>query len=259
MIWSFGKQVGNPTKKMQTRLEEGFSCGNFMSQKSQLHLLYTCPFCWKVRGVIEHLGLDVEYVGVNGMKMRKQLSFAGDWGKVPIFTDEEGQHHVDSTPLIYLLDQKYNAGKLAKTDNATRQNDWITWVDTHMSKATVPILYGTLPSALKTTTRVSKLEKFGFFSKRLYSWAGFLVMWGFIARKRVKKDGRKPKRLWHDLLTEFTNEHGTQPFFGGEHPDVVDFAAFGYMRSISPFPQFSLLADHQAGMAWYNRMQATLQ
>ena len=31
-----------------------------------------------------------------------------------------------------------------------------------MSKATVPI-YGTIGSALKTTTRISKLEKFGFF------------------------------------------------------------------------------------------------
>ena len=77
-------------------------------------------------------------------------------------------------------------------------------------------------------------------------------------QKRVKKDGRKPKQLWHDLLTEFTDAHEGGAFFGGDTPDLPDFAAFGYMRSISPFPQFSLLEDHQAGMAWYNRMMATL-
>jgi glutathione S-transferase len=83
-------------------------------------------------------------------------------------------------------------------------------------------------------------------------------MWGIIARKRVKSDGRRPKQLWHDLLGEFTDAHNGEPFFGGQQPDLVDFAAFGYMRSVSPFPQFSLLSDHAAGMAWYRRMEGTL-
>lgn len=229
-----------------------------MGQRPALYMLYSCPFCWKVRGLIEHLGLDVDYVPVNGMKIRKEVAFAGDWGKVPVFTDESGEHFVDSTPLLHHIDATYNQGNLAKTENKERRDKWMTWVDTHMSKATVPILYGSLGSALKTTTRISKIEKFGFLSRRLYAWAGFPVMWGIIARKRVKRDGRKPKQLWHDLLTEFTEAHDEQPFFGGELPDLVDFAAFGYMRSVSPFPQFEQLADHQAGMAWYRRMEASL-
>ena len=230
-----------------------------MGQKPQLHLLYSCPFCWKVRGLIEHLGMDVDYVGVNGMKIRKEVSFAGDWGKVPVFTDESGKHHVDSTPVLKHIDATYNGGRLAAMGDKARQDEWMTWVDTHMSKATVPILYGSLASALKTTTRISKIETFGFLSKRLYAWAGFPIMWGIIARKRVKRDGRKPKQLWHDLLTEFTAAHDGQPFFGGEQPDLVDFAAFGYMRSVSPFPQFAQLTDHTAGMAWYRRMESSLQ
>ena len=229
-----------------------------MPQSPQLHILYSCPFCWKVRGLIEHLDLDVEYVGVNGMKIRKEVAFAGDWGKVPVFTDENGDHHVDSTPLLRHIDATYNGGKLAAIGDAERQDTWMEWVDTHLSKATVPNLYGSLGSALKTTTRISKIETFGFFSKRLYAWAGFPIMWGIIARKRVKRDGRRPKQLWHDLLGEFTDAHNGKPFFGGEQPDLVDFAAFGYMRSVSPFPQFALLSDHAAGMAWYRRMEGTL-
>ena len=84
-------------------------------------------------------------------------------------------------------------------------------------------------------------------------------MWVIIAKKRGKKDGRKPKQLWQDLLTDFTNEFGNEAFLGGKNPDIVDSAAFGYMRSISPFPQFTLLEDHTAGMAWYRRIEATMQ
>jgi microsomal prostaglandin-E synthase 2 len=230
-----------------------------MGQTPTLHMLYTCPFCWKVRGVIEHLGIEVEYVSVNGMKIKKEVSFAGDWGKVPVFTDENGEYFVNSTPVMKHIDAAYNDGKLASKGDAARQDKWLEWADAKVSKATVPILYGTLGAALKTTTRISKLEKFGFISKRLYAWAGFPIMWGIIARKRVKKDGRTPKKLWHDLLTEFTDEHGEHAFFGGDSPDLVDFGMFGYVRSISPFPQFTLLEDHQKGMAWYRRMEGTLQ
>ena len=136
--------------------------------------------------------MDIEYIPVNGMKIKKDVAFAGDWGKVPVFTDENGEHVVDSTPLLKHIDAAYNGGKMAAMGDAERQKQWLEWVDLHMSKATVPILYGSLGSALKTTTRISKIEKFGFFSKRLYAWAGFPIMWGIIARKRVKKTAESP-------------------------------------------------------------------
>lgn len=228
-----------------------------MGKDGTLHLLYTCPFCWKVRGLIRYLNLDVSYHGINGLWAKKELKFVDDWNKVPVFTDNEGKHHVDSTPIMKYLDQTHNNGKLF-LENQERQQKWLEWCDTKLSKATIPILYGGFFSALSTTRRVSKEEKFGFVSRKAYAWLGFPVMWGIIARSRVKKDGRTPQQLWHDLLDEFTSEVGEKSFFGGSTPDLVDFAAFGYMRSISPFKQFSLLTNHEKGMAWYHRMMALI-
>lgn len=230
-----------------------------MTNVGQLHMLYTCPFCWKVRGLLEHLDIPHERVQVNPMKQKKTLPSAPEWTKVPVWVDSKSGVHVDSTPIMKQIDAAHNDGKLWAADDEARRDKWMEWVDLHMSKATIPILYGSLGSALKTTTRVSKLEKFGFISKRLYAWAGFPIMWGIIARKRVKKDGRTPKKLWHDLLSEFTNEFGGKTFFGGDSPNLVDLAAFGYVRSISPYPQFSQIEDHQAGMNWYKEVEATLK
>ena len=230
-----------------------------MGSAGNLHMLYTCPFCWKVRGLLEHLDIEYEQVQVNPMKAKKTLPSAPEWKKVPVWVDSEDKVFVDSTPIMKHIDEVHNSGNLWKSDNEERRDQWMEWVDLHMSKATIPILYGSLFSALKTTTRVSKLEKFGFFSKRLYAWAGFPIMWGIIARSRVKKDGRTPKQLWHDLLTEFTGQFDGKQFFGGESPDLVDLAAFGYVRSISPYPQFSQLEDHQNGMLWYKAVEATLK
>jgi glutathione S-transferase len=230
-----------------------------MGNKPELFILHTCPFSWKLRSLLQHIGLDYEEVQVNPLKIKKQLAFSDGWNKVPVWRDTDGTVLVDSTPMMKELDAKYNSGKLMKSGDEARRDEWLEWVDEHFKRATIPILYGGLFSALKTTTRVSKLEKFGFFSKRLYAWAGFPIMWGIIARSRVKKDGRKPKQLWHDLLNEWCEEIGDADFFGENSPDMVDIAAFGYMRSISPFSQFSQLQDHGKGMAWYNRVEATLK
>ena len=229
-----------------------------MSQAT-LHVLQTCPFSWKVRGLVEHLGLDVVEVQVNAMRTKKELSFTNGWNKVPVFTDENGEVVVDSTPIMVYIDEKYNNSILTQSSGEERFDSMLAHVDEAWKRATIPILYGSLGAALSTTRRVSKLEKFGFISRRLYAWAGFPIMWGIIARKRVKKDGRTPKKLWHDLLTEYTESLDGEPFFGGQQPNLVDFAAFGYMRSISPFKQFKHLEDHEKGMKWYNLMVQQLK
>ncbi len=230
-----------------------------MGSAGNLHMLYTCPFCWKVRGLLEHLDIEHKRVQVNPMRAKKTLPSAPEWKKVPVWVDSEKKVFVDSTPIMKHIDAVHNDGELWASDDEERRDKWMEWVDLHMSKATIPILYGSLFSALKTTTRVSKLEKFGFFSKRLYAWAGFPIMWGIIAKSRVKKDGRKPKQLWHDLLSEFIDAFNGKPFFGGDKPDLIDLAAFGYVRSISPYPQFSQIEDHVAGMKWYHAIEATLK
>ena len=253
---TFGSLDGAQSKKI-TRIEEGVLSGIIMS-KPTLHLLQTCPFSWKVKGVIEHLGMDVQEIQVNAMKTKKDLAFTDGWNKVPVFTDADGTVVVDSTPIMSYIDDKYNQSKLSNAKGTERYDTMLELVDNTWKSATIPILYGSLGSALSTTRRVSKLEKFGFVSRRLYAWAGFPIMWGIIARKRVKKDGRTPKNLWHDLLTEYTESFGGKDFFGGEHPDLVDFAAFGYMRSVSPFKQFKLLEEHENGMVWYRKMEQHL-
>ena len=231
-----------------------------MSEVPSLHLLQTCPFCWKVRGLLEHIDLEYNECQVNPMKKKKQLAFAGDWNKVPVWRDGDGEVVVDSTPIMRHIDQRYNEGVLFKAqgEELERQEKWLEWVDQKLAKATVPALYGGIGAAISTTRAVGKVERFGIISSFLYRWVGFLVMWGIIARTRVKKDGRKPQKLWHDLLDELVQEIGTADFFGGDIPNGVDLAAFGIARSMSPFRQFSFIESHTEGIEWYRRVEATL-
>ena len=77
------------------------------TMRPKMHMLHTCPFCWKVRSISEHLGVDFEKVQVNAMRTKKELKFAGDWGKVPVWTESDGEVIVDSTPIMKHIDSTY--------------------------------------------------------------------------------------------------------------------------------------------------------
>ena len=112
--------------------------------RPKMHMLHTCPFCWKVRSVAEHLDVDYQKVQVNAMRTKKELKFAGGWGKVPVWTESDGEVVVDSTPIMKHIDATYNDGALWSSDDEVRREKWIESVDYKMSKATIPILYGSL-------------------------------------------------------------------------------------------------------------------
>ena len=171
----------------------------------------------------------------------------------------DGEVVVDSTPIMKRIDEVYNNGNLWKMEDEVRRDKWMEWADTEMKDATIPILYGSIGSALSTTRSVAKHERFGFFTGRIYAWLGFPIMWGIIAKKRTKKTGMKPGELWHHLLDEWTEEIGENSFFGGNTPHIVDLAVFGYMQSIEMHSKaFRLIESHSKGMSWFNRMRDSL-
>ena len=222
-----------------------------------LYMLNTCPFTWKVRALLDYLDLPHDRIQVNPMKIKKSVSFAGDWGKTPVWKMNDGEVVVDSTPIMKRIDEVHNGGQLASSGDLTRRDEWIDLADIHVKNATLPILYGSIGAALSTTRTVARHEKFGLMTGRLYAWAGFPIMWGIIARKRTKNTGMSPKQLWHHLLDQWTNEIGKSPFFGGDNPDLVDLIVYGYMQSVEMHPKaFSQIEEHKAGMMWFKRMKS---
>ena len=229
-----------------------------MASVGQLHMLNTCPFTWKVRSLLSYLDLEHERIHLNPLKIKKSVSFAGDWGKTPVWCTPSGEPVVDSTPIMKYIDTHHNNGMLWATDDEERRDKWLEWADTEVKDATIQILYGSIGAALSTTRSVSKHERFGFFSGRLYAWAGFPIMWGIIAKRRGRKTGMKPKQLWHYLLDQWCDEIYPAPFFGGEAPHLIDIIVHGYVSSIKLHPKaFRHLSSHENGMDWYHRVTSS--
>ncbi|MBC8437928.1 MAG: glutathione S-transferase family protein, partial [Euryarchaeota archaeon] len=45
-------------------------------------------------------------------------------------------------------------------------------------------------------------------------------------------------------------------FFGGDGPNGADFANYGILRAMENLDGWDIIQNHQAGFAWFNRMQA---
>ena len=110
--------------------------------KPTVHLLYTCPFSWKIRGLIDYIGLDVDYIGINGLRSKKELAFVEDCNKVPVLTDSDGSIHDDSTPMMFYLDEKSNSSPLSTMRYLALRDVRLQSVVTKWSTATTPRLFG---------------------------------------------------------------------------------------------------------------------
>ena len=98
------------------RLDSTAAAAGFMG--ASLHIYHTCPFCWKVRALVRHLNLPVTVVQVNPFRVKKEIAFADDWGKVPVWREGDGTVVVDSTPIMKHIDATHNNGGLYDAEDA---------------------------------------------------------------------------------------------------------------------------------------------
>ena len=75
-----------------------------MGDMPELFILHTCPFSWKVRGLLEHLDIEYDEVQVNALRTKKELAFTNGWNKVPVWRENNGEVLVDSTPMMKEID-----------------------------------------------------------------------------------------------------------------------------------------------------------
>jgi len=190
------------------------------------------------------------------MKRKKELPEADGWEKVPIWQEVGGEIVVDSTPIMRYIDSKHNNGSLFSLEKSTNKVDkWMTWVDDELSKATVPLIYGSLGRAIRTTRQILKVERFGFFHRWMIAFGGFFVMWFILGRRRTKKLPTKPEIYWTSLIDDWCQEIGTNQFFNGENISGVDLAVFGIFHSITDLPGSHILPSHKSGSAWFEQVR----
>lgn len=217
-----------------------------------LYQYQSCPFCCKVRALLNFIKLPYEIVEVTPPK-NKELSFT-DHKKVPVLKDVDAEGNekviVESATIIEYINEHY--AKLPVTDEDKK---WTDWVDQTLVHYLPPLIYPDFKTSRRNFKTILQSGQLGWLKRTLVGFGGSLVM-PRVARKMKEKHGIvNVEAEFLDAIDHWVNKGlKNRAFYGGEQPSFVDCSVFGVLSSGHQLGVVKRAMHHSKGFAlWYNK------
>ena len=148
-----------------------------------LYQFQSCPFCTKVRALLNFTKQAYEVVEVTPFGM-KELDFT-DHKKVPVIKDidSDGKETivVESATIIEYINKNY--AKLPISDD---DKEWTNWVDNTLVHYLPALIHPDFKTSRRNFKKIIQADQFGFFKGKMIRFAGALAM-PKVAKKMQKK------------------------------------------------------------------------
>lgn len=219
-----------------------------------------CPFCNKVKAMLDYHGVPYDVVEVNPLT-KSEMKFSTEWKKVPILMIDDEQLN-DSSAIMREIEKRVGAkgagsgwgGKSA----AEKESEWLAWVDDRFVHVVTPNIYRTWGEAFRSFDYITERGNFNWAERQAVRVSGAVSMYLIAQNVLKKRHGIEDEReeLYKCLRRWSEEAVGKQPFCGGDKPNLADLAVFGVMRAVKTFDTFEdgVAAVPEVG-EWYRRMQ----
>lgn len=228
----------------------------------QLYQYEVCPYCCKVKSVLDYKKVPYEKIEVNPMT-HDELAWnkkATDHDKVPVLIDGD-ETVLESNDIIRYLEGKFPWKPIfAKSKSgAAKQEEWIRFADDELVQILPPNIYRTIPEALDSFKYITKVGKFPAW-KRYYLMLGGAVAMNIVAKKGMKKRGiSDPRKALAETLAKLADGLGKEKFLGGGEPDVSDLVCHGVLSSVQGMKVWKDIVRNQTVADWYERVDKAVQ
>lgn len=220
----------------------------------QLYQYEVCPYCCKVKSVLDYKKIPYEKIEVNPMTHEELAGnhAALEHDKVPVVIDG-GKTLIESNDIIRYLDEKYPKKPIfAKAKAAAaKQDEWVKFADEELVQILPANIYRSIPEAIDSFKYITKVGKFPAW-KRYYLMLGGAVAMNIVAKKGMKKRGiTDPRKALGQALDKLAKGLGKNKFLGGDEPDVGDLVCHGVLRSVREMKVWPFIAENKKIADWY--------
>ena len=231
----------------------------------KLYQYDVCPYCCKVKAVLDYKHIPYEKIEVNPMTHEELQGVAGamEYNKVPVLVDAENNGRVvfESNDIIRYLDETYPQRPVfAPSDTGQKaQKEWMDFVDEELVQVLPGNIYRSILEAIDSFKYITKVGNFPLW-KRYYLMLGGAIAMNIVAKKGLKKRGIKdPREALKKSLAKWSNGLGTKKFMGGDTPDVTDLVCFGVLSAVHEMKVWPFIESLESIPAWYDRVQKTFK
>lgn len=224
--------------------------------KVVLYQYEPCPYCCKVKAVLDYLKIPYEVVEVNPLTKKETKAFT-DYRKVPVCRIDD-EVVVDSSAIISRLRELVVAPKGTQSAEEIAEEDkWRQWVDQKLILLTPPNIYRTVPEALQAFDYCLTEGKFTPMERRMSKYAGAVVMYLIAKRSKKKYNIDDERQALYSALDSWVAAVGDQrPFLGGDEPNMADLSVFGVLRAMHGLDTYTDMMRETSIEPWFTRMTA---
>ena len=217
-----------------------------------LYQFQSCPFCSKVRALLNHIDIAFEVVEVSPFGM-KELNFT-DHKKVPVLKDGD-KVITESATIIEYVNEHYSKFPV---DNNSKE--WTNWLDDTLVHYITPLVHPNFSTSHKNFRHIIKTGQFGWLKTKLIRFAGALAM-PKVAKKMKRKYNIDDAKSEYLTAIDHWSNNGLdeKKYFGGDKPDFVDCSIFGVINSCHNLGLVKMAMQQNIAFAdWYNRCMTTM-
>ena len=242
------------------RAKEAVPIASLPFSKVTLYQYDVCPFCNKVKAMLDFHGVPYDVVEVNPLT-KSEMAFSKEYKKVPVLVVDGTQINNSGEIMRWLEDRVPSATKLKTKKNgaaAEKEKRWMSWVDDRFVHVVTPNIYRTWTEAFSSFDYITERGNFNFFERQAVRLSGAVSMYLIAHNVLKKRHGIEDERkeLYADLETWTREAVGDTPFCGGARPNLADLAVFGVMRAVKTFETFEDASTHvPRAREWYRRME----
>ena len=211
-----------------------------------LYQFSSCPFCWKVRALLNYTNQPYETVEVTPFGM-PELEFT-EHKKVPVLKDDT-QVITESATIIAHINTHYS--KLTINNDATQ---WTTWVDDSLVHYLPPLIHPNFSTSFRNFAHIFQDGQFGWFKGKLVRLMGSFVMPRVATKMKHKHNIEDVEKEFLAAIDHWVSDGlAGKTFFGDQQPDFVDCSVFGVLRSSDQLGVISLAKAHNSDFSkWYD-------
>lgn len=244
---------------------EGFSTSDGEDSKQQLTLYQykICPFCNKVKALLNYMG--VKYAAVEVSPLHKsQLSFT-EHKKVPVIVinqevlTESGNivNYIIKNQSILLLNKKIQ--KLPANFVSKDSEQWSEWSEKKLAVMLYPNITRSFSESWECFEYTNNVKEWNFLERKVTHLLGAFFM--SLANGKIKKKyGIVDERAeLKSVLNEWTSAVKGKEFLHGKFVTLPDLMVYGVLNSIEGLTTFNEIMENDAALsAWYKRVGSSI-
>lgn len=251
-------QASNAISPTQDLQSQPASLNPLEGLRITLYQYKICPFCCKVKAVLDFYKVPYETLDVNPLT-KAEIKFSSDYRKVPIA--RLGQEVVRDSPVIVkrIADMLY-AARVAPTRDldvffSPDAMRWAEWADKELAVLLFPNITRSFGESFQAFSYVNEVPHFSFLDKLSNQWVGATAMWAAQGKIKKKYNIADERTALFDALQRWTREVGEKPFLGGTQPNVGDLGVYACIHAIEGLDAFKDLMANTDISEWYTRVE----